>query len=364
MSQRPGLFSGWTFAPPPASAPAAPPQKSGGLFDGFGAQQAAGLLSDWSAPVANALSGPAHALSGLLSGYVPPTATANVLASQQPQPAPAVPQANALAQHKNSLLDKAMYATGVPLHARTFVQALAGRTDPITEGDLTPAEQQHLGTAIGDARANRQRELDAQAQFMGGVTPVDVDRLRASIDQLTAMRNNVSAIPHGANRAQAIAALAKAAGQPADAVDWAVPWHASDQLSVAGNLNDLLADKQKLLYQVSGAERQRFNSGAGTVQYGDYPAGFPADIPLTLGRFTYTTAPDGSKQVHDTYDFVNPVRREDVADYKAMNPLQRLTAAVTGIGDPNNDPSMASRIGNAYIGDRGIPVNIKLKPPR
>lgn len=109
----------------------------------------------------------------------------------------------------------------------------------------------------------------------------------------------------------------------------------------------------------------------GNVQYSDYekfkagPQHNPhISLENTLGRFNYTQNPDGSITVTDRYDFVNPQREEAIKAYEGMGPARKaLEVAKRSLSKPFTFPlTLASELGNAYIGREGRDVKINVPP--
>lgn len=103
------------------------------------------------------------------------------------------------------------------------------------------------------------------------------------------------------------------------------------------------------------------DTGTGSVQYKHYPT--PQSqrpvIERTLGRFSFSTLPDGKRVVTDNYDFYNEFRKKDVEAYEKMSPARRAMEVfkrAVRTGHP------AGEIGNAYIGRDGRPVRIEYSP--
>jgi hypothetical protein len=132
------------------------------------------------------------------------------------------------------------------------------------------------------------------------------------------------------------------------------------------NLN---ADQLSALREVVQTAEQKGRKG--NVQYSDYEkfnAGpqHNAHISLstTLGRFNYVQNPDGSLTVVDRYDFANPGREEAIKAYEGMGPARKaLEVAKRTAQRPLAFPlSLASELGNAYIGREGRDVKIQVPP--
>jgi hypothetical protein len=151
--------------------------------------------------------------------------------------------------------------------------------------------------------------------------------------------------------------------------------------------NDNLNDWQKEEYNRFFPNKEavaHFKSGAGSVQYDDYynsdqgasdwnmaPSGA---IRNTLGKFTYRTNEKGEIIVSDKYNFTGdkieglPNKVADTHRYEAMNIPEKIktvaeeTLYIPGVGvDPAlGIRSLPSRVGNAFIGNKGRNVEIKL----
>jgi hypothetical protein len=77
----------------------------------------------------------------------------------------------------------------------------------------------------------------------------------------------------------------------------------------------------------------------------------------TLGRFRYKVNPNNNEfNIYDTYDFNNGDRENRVLEYSQMSPSQRAYKSISEFlgGDD-------AALGEAYLGLKGVPVNIKLK---
>ena len=100
------------------------------------------------------------------------------------------------------------------------------------------------------------------------------------------------------------------------------------------------------------------------VDYNDFynvkKAGSPAypqtDINWrdTLGQFRFKVDDKGNYQVYDNYEFSNPSRQPNVDRYAAMNPLSRLYNSIKDFS------SNTGSLGEAYLGNEGVPVNINI----
>jgi hypothetical protein len=132
---------------------------------------------------------------------------------------------------------------------------------------------------------------------------------------------------------------------------------------------NLSPDQLTALREVVQTAEQKGRKG--NVQYSDYekfnqgPQHSPhISLSTTLGRFNYTQNPDGSLTVVDRYDFANPGREEAIKAYEAMGPARKaLEVAKRTAQKPFAFPlSLASELGNAYIGREGRDVKITVPP--
>ena len=132
---------------------------------------------------------------------------------------------------------------------------------------------------------------------------------------------------------------------------------------------NLSSDQLSALREVIQTAEQKGRQG--NVQYSDYskfkegPQHNPhISLENTLGRFNYVQNPDGSITVTDRYDFVNPQREEAIKTYEGMGPARKaLEVAKRTLQKPATLPlTLASELGNAYIGREGRDVKIKLPP--
>jgi hypothetical protein len=135
------------------------------------------------------------------------------------------------------------------------------------------------------------------------------------------------------------------------------------------------------------AEKDYFQSGKGSVNYMDYP-GFLSGlrdstlskegaVRNTLGRFVYETLPDGRIRVKDTYDFKDDLVKElgqrPSSAYAGMSNVGKLgTILVDTLNNPVDEQAdsgfkvgratLPSRMGSAFIGEKGRPVDITIDP--
>jgi len=225
----------------------------------------------------------------------------------------------------------------VPAQLRTFLDTVmmdkadrAGR--PITEKDFSETELRQILDTIGKARKNRAKALGLNSYYMPTEKDIKLDQLFEKM--------------MGANPA-----FQKA--------------------------------KEK-----TTAEKKHFESGSGSVNYMDYPGYLSGvrdstlskegSIRNTLGRFVYETLPDGRIKVKDTYDFKDDLATElgqrPSSAYKGLNTAEKLgTILVDTLNNPMDLQSekggtivgratLPSRVGNAFIGESGRPVDITLDP--
>lgn len=204
----------------------------------------------------------------------------------------------------------------LPLQVRTLLETAAGNTTPITEKSLDENERQRVAQAILASRAYKQSLLD---------------------------------------------------------------------LSKDNSLNDWQKTDYKRYFPNEEAIKS-FKAGSGAVGYDDYyNAGqgksdwniFPSGgIRNTLGQFRYTTDKNGNVNVTDRYDFSGDMIEglpKQVANTARYNPMSNLEKAATVAKETfympqvGFDPilglrSFPSRLGNAFVGNNGRNVNIKLNP--
>tara|TARA_R110000868_G_C10685780_1_gene747864 strand:+ start:40 stop:795 length:756 start_codon:yes stop_codon:yes gene_type:complete len=211
----------------------------------------------------------------------------------------------------------------VPPQARFFAQAMFGdKTKPFTQSDLTPEELRQLNIAIENSRQRLQTRIEQVKNAksysdvsMGGIYPEFIE-------------NN--------------------------------PALKSEK------------EKFKAFKEFNTKRELQLIKGYGNVQYEDYPANSP--IRDTLGRFTYQIQPDGSVHVSDKYDFYNESRAKNVEAFEKMTPSEKALTVMQKIGKPSLDEasnlgggpdflrSLAGRVGEAYIGRNGRPVDIRYDP--
>lgn len=227
----------------------------------------------------------------------------------------------------------------VPAQLRTFLETVAMDKEqragsPITEKDFSESELRQILDTIGKARKNRTAEN----------------------------RYNDNYKPSAKEQKETDELFKKAFGT-----------------------NDAALQLQREKHQ---AEKDYFQSGKGTVNYMDYPGYLSGvrdstlskegAIRNTLGRFVYETLPDGRIKVKDTYDFkddlVTELGQRPSSAYKGMSTMGKLgTILVDTLNNPIDLQSeeggmkvgratLPSRVGSAFIGQNGRPVDITLDP--
>ena len=227
----------------------------------------------------------------------------------------------------------------VPAQLRTFLETVAMDKEqragsPITEKDFSESELRQILDTIGKARKNRTAEN----------------------------RYNDNYKPSAKEQKETDELFKKAFGT-----------------------NDAALQLQREKRQ---AEKDYFQSGKGTVNYMDYPGYLSGvrdstlskegAIRNTLGRFVYETLPDGRIKVKDTYDFkddlVTELGQRPSSAYKGMSTMGKLgTILVDTLNNPIDLQSeeggmkvgratLPSRVGSAFIGQNGRPVDITLDP--
>ena len=104
------------------------------------------------------------------------------------------------------------------------------------------------------------------------------------------------------------------------------------------------------------------NSGDDSVR-GDNSIGYDAAVRNTLGRFAYNKDADGNLIATDTYKFRDdlPGQTRPSSDYAKMSTFEKLK---TLYDDSSKDKAgvgtLLSRMGSAFIGADGRPVNVNL----
>jgi len=108
-----------------------------------------------------------------------------------------------------------------------------------------------------------------------------------------------------------------------------------------------------------------YNLEGGTDSRNDFSVGHDAAIRNTLGKFSYKKSPEGNLIAKDSYDFKDDlVKQEGVrrsAEYEGMSPLQKISTLISDTMDPRGSiNTLPSRVGSAFIGAKGRPVEINL----
>jgi hypothetical protein len=221
----------------------------------------------------------------------------------------------------------------VPSSARFYTQTMFGdKTKSLTQNDLTTEELKYLNDVIQTSRVRLQQKIETikNAKKFSDL-PAEVQN--QTIARLGARQNLDAKSPEEANL--------------------------QGQKSTDYFKNALKDAKSKALFN-----EKQIQEGLGNVQYEDYDENNP--IKNTLGRFTYKINPDGSIKVSDFYDFINPAREYNVEEFKKMNTTEKIaTLAKTGvlnIGDKDYIKGMAGKIGEAFLGAEGRPINITYNP--
>jgi hypothetical protein len=122
--------------------------------------------------------------------------------------------------------------------------------------------------------------------------------------------------------------------------------------------------------------KQDYDQTAGYQDYGmgergkrtehDFNLGSSGAMRNTLGRFSYEKTPDGRLVAKDTYDFKDDLVKEagvrPTSDYEKMGTLGKIgtLAADTVLPWKGGVSTLPSRIGSAFIGRDGRPINIDL----
>jgi hypothetical protein len=122
--------------------------------------------------------------------------------------------------------------------------------------------------------------------------------------------------------------------------------------------------------------KQDYDQTAGYQDYGsgergkrvenDFNLGSSGAMRNTLGKFSYEKTPDGRLVAKDMYDFKDDLVKEagvrPTSDYEKMSTLGKIgtLAADTVIPGRGGPTTLPSRIGSAFIGKNGRPVEIDL----
>jgi hypothetical protein len=122
--------------------------------------------------------------------------------------------------------------------------------------------------------------------------------------------------------------------------------------------------------------KQDYDQTAGYQDYGsgergkrvenDFNLGSSGAMRNTLGKFSYEKTPDGRLIAKDMYDFKDDLVKEagvrPTSDYEKMSTLGKIgtLAADTVLPWKGGVSTLPSRIGSAFIGKNGRPVEIDL----
>jgi len=190
----------------------------------------------------------------------------------------------------------------LPASVRTFVDTVSGERAPITEKDFSPEELQQVRDAIKNSRQRQMPQIEKAR-----------DLLKTQTDP-----------------------------------------------RVQAGLKKMMKVDQTAGYQDYGSGER------GKRVENDFNLGSSGAMRNTLGRFSYEKTPDGRLIAKDTYDFKDDLVKEagvrPTSDYEKMGTLGKIStlAADTVIPGRGGIPTLPSRIGSAFIGKNGRPVNIDL----
>jgi len=97
----------------------------------------------------------------------------------------------------------------------------------------------------------------------------------------------------------------------------------------------------------------------------DFNFGPNAAIRNTLGKFSYEKTPEGNLIAKDTYDFKDDLVKEEgvrrSSEYEGMGPLQKIGTLISDTMSPKGSiNTLPSRVGSAFVGANGRPVEINL----
>jgi len=230
----------------------------------------------------------------------------------------------------------------IPLQVRTFAEKVAGDRSPITNENLSDADRNRMLEAIYAARQNRQGLLE---KFPTGV------------------------------KTDPEAPAIEFEGKPYN-ID--LREYSEEDLPLAAQYLNLFPQGEESI--------KSFKEGKGTVNYHDYYTAGQADkedltigpsgsIRNTFGQFRYETTPEGNLKVIDLpYDFEDDYIQGEMPKEVAMtdryNNLSNLEKAKLvaketfampqqGFDLGKGFKTLPSRIGNAYIGRDGSPVDVQ-----
>jgi hypothetical protein len=197
-----------------------------------------------------------------------------------------------------------VYRNVVPAHLRTFGETLMGDRTPITEKNFTPSELDQMRNAIMTSRKDRE------------------------ITNARVFDNDVKkAFKSGASDKELMAIMQKG---PSQKIDQSVGY-------------------------------QHYPGGDIEVRR-DTDFGHDASIRSTLGRFAYSKDANGNLIATDNYKFTNDLPRETrpTSDYAGMNTPEKLWTLAKDTAQMGGLETLPSRVGNAFIGADGRPVNVNL----
>jgi len=197
-----------------------------------------------------------------------------------------------------------VYRNVVPAHLRTFGETLMGDRTPITEKNFTPSELDQMRNAVMSSR--KDREITNARVFDN-----DVKKAFAS----------------GASDKELMAIMQKGPSQKID---------------------------QTVGYQ--------HYPGGDTGLRRDMDLTDDAAIRSTLGRFAYNKDANGNLIATDNYKFTNdlPKITRPTSDYADMNTPEKLWTLAKDTAQMGGLETLPSRVGNAFIGADGRPVNVNL----
>ena len=197
-----------------------------------------------------------------------------------------------------------VYRKVVPAHLRTFGETLMGDRTPITEKNFTPSELDQMRNAIMSSRKDR----EAMNQRMFANTIDKEFKSGASDKELMAIMKQ----------------------GPSQKIDQSVGY-------------------------------QHYPGGDVEVRR-DTDFGHDASIRSTLGRFAYNKDANGNLIATDNYKFTNdlPDQTRPTSDYAGMSTPEKLWTLAKDTAQMGGLETLPSRVGNAFIGADGRPVNVNL----
>lgn len=190
----------------------------------------------------------------------------------------------------------------LPASVRTFVDTVSGERAPITEKDFTPEELQQVRDAIKNSRQRQMPQIEKAKDLLKTQTN---PRVQAGLKKMMKVDQTAGYQDYG-----------------------------------------------------SGERGKRVEN--------DFNLGSSGAMRNTLGRFSYEKTPDGRLIAKDTYDFKDDLVKEagvrPTSDYEKMSTLGKIgtLAADTILPWKGGVSTLPSRIGSAFIGRDGRPVNIDL----